>query len=57
MGSLKEKNVVSGDGVHLSVSMNRIAAVSLCHRIMEGVEEDWSETDTESTASKRRRLE
>ncbi len=55
VGTIKDKGIVSGDGVHLCSSMNRTAAVVLCHRFMEGAEEEWSETD--SVQSKRRRLE
>jgi hypothetical protein len=56
-GTLKEiieKRVVSNDGVHLSPNMNRLAAVSLCHRLLEGPEEDdiWSETSSVSKKQK-----
>ena len=57
-GTLREivdKKVVGADGVHLSTYMNRIAAVSLCHRLLEGPEEDdiWSGT---SSASKKQKM-
>ena len=35
LGELVKKNVVSGDGVHLTPKANMFAAVSLCHRIAE----------------------
>jgi len=54
--TVREKGLVSEDGVHLSVNANRSAAVVLCHRFLEGMEEDgWSETA--STSSKRQRME
>jgi hypothetical protein len=56
-GTVREvasKGIVDRDGVHLTVRMNRTAAVSICHRMMEGpMEEDWSEA---STSSKRPRM-
>jgi hypothetical protein len=33
--SLKRKKVVGPDGVHLSASANRFAAVSVCYRLAE----------------------
>jgi hypothetical protein len=50
------KGVVCGDGVHLTSKMNKIAAVSLCHRMLETGEEKWSEEGSVSS-SKRIRLE
>ncbi len=54
-GTVKEvlsKGVVCGDGVHLTSKMNKIAAVSLCHRMLETGEERWSEEGSESSSKK-----
>jgi hypothetical protein len=57
-GTVREvlsKGVVCGDGVHLTAKMNKLAAVSLCHRLMETGEEKWSE-DGSVSSSKRIKL-
>ena len=57
-GTLREvigKKLLSDDGVHLTPSATRTAAVFLCHRLLEGGDEEWSELESEAS-SKRIRL-
>jgi hypothetical protein len=53
---LVSRKVVSADGVHLTVVMNKLSAVSLCHRLMEEEDESWVEQESVGS-SKRMRME
>jgi hypothetical protein len=54
---VRKLGVIEGDGVHLTLRVNQVAAVSLCHRVKERLVEMYDQRmTTMEEGTKRRRM-